>query len=109
MNIRISEEAKKFLANKENHTAFLIDINQIDEGCTRIYNPNIEHLTKNTKLESMEGKEEINKDKYKFFISKRFLEIFGDLNKLDIDVGGLFEKMLIFSNIDAKTKNICKV
>lgn len=109
MHIKISSEAKQFLVKKEKVTRLLIDIDQIDEGCTRIYNPKIELLENGKEPEEIKISIEMELEGYTFFISRRFSEIYGSISELIIDIGGLFEKVLIIDNIEAQTKNICKV
>ncbi|MGV9173804.1 MAG: hypothetical protein ACOC44_14930 [Promethearchaeia archaeon] len=109
MKIEISSEARKFLAYKGEVTGLRILIDQIDEECTRIFNPSIKLLKNNNPPGSSDVDQKIEMEDYTIFISKRFTEIYGQKDELMIDVGGFFEKVLIISNIDAQTKNICKV
>ncbi|MFO8017080.1 MAG: hypothetical protein R6U96_00450 [Promethearchaeia archaeon] len=109
MKIKISSEAHEFLKEKEKVTGLWILIDQIDEECTRIYNPSIKLLKNNNPPPSSEIERKIESRDYSVFISKRFSEIYGEADEVQIDTGGFFEKILLISNIDAKSKNICKV
>jgi hypothetical protein len=109
MDIELSSDAEQFLVEKKNISGLLIDICKIDEGCTRIYNPTIEILENGKNPEKKEINIKQEKEKYSLFVTQCFSEIYGGLKKLKIHVGGLFEKMLILENIEARTKNICKV
>jgi len=106
MSVNFSSQAKDYI--KTNHIKYLLlEVDTIEEGCTAIYNPNLKILSKN--MNSENEFENIETEDIQLFISKDFTSIFGTQNQFELDLVGYFEKVLTITNIEAKTKNICKV
>jgi len=106
MSVNFSPQAKNYIKN--NHIKYLLlEVDTIEEGCTAIYNPNLKILSK--KMNSENVIENIETEDIQLFISKDFTSIFGTQKQFELDLVGYFEKVLTITNIEAKTKNICKV
>ncbi|MFO7797305.1 MAG: hypothetical protein ACQERB_13890 [Promethearchaeati archaeon] len=106
MSINFSTEAKDFIKNNNIKYLFL-DVDTIEEGCTAIYNPNLKIVS--NKINSEQVIENIETEDIQLFISKDFNSLFGIQKQFEVDLVGFFEKVLTITNIEAKTKNICKV
>ena len=106
MSVNFSPQAKNYIKNNNIRYLFL-DVDTIEEGCSAIYNPNLKILSK--KMNSENVIENIETEDIQLFISKDFNSIFGTQKQFELDLVGYFEKVLTITNIEAKTKNICKV
>ena len=106
MSVNLSTEAKEYIKNND-IKYLLLEVDIIEEGCTAIYNPNLKIIS--NKIDSEKEIEYIKTQNIQFFISKDFHSIFGTQKRFELDLVGFFEKVLTITNIEAKTKNICKV
>jgi len=107
MAITLTSPAKKYI-QEHNINCLLLEIDTIKEGCTAIYSPNLKQISYE-KLQKHNANEIIETEDLKLAISEEFVSIFGNQKEFNLDIQGFFEKVLIMTNIETKTKNICKV
>ncbi|TXT64959.1 MAG: hypothetical protein BAJALOKI3v1_150062 [Promethearchaeota archaeon] len=109
MSIKLTESAKTYI-QEHRIDSLLLDVNTIQEGCTAIYSPNLTIISHSSDSDlDIQYAELVERKNLKLYISNRFLETFGPRNEFYLDMKGFFDKILIVSNIEAKTKDICKV
>ncbi len=107
MSITLTEKSKKFI-EKKNISNLSLEIAYIEERCTQIYDPKIE-IIKNGNLEKYSNYKKVSSNNLTLNISKSFIELFGNLNNFELDMGSLIKKKLIIKNVDPIIKNVCKV
>jgi hypothetical protein len=111
MSITLTKSAKTYI-QEHRIDSLLLDIDTIQEGCMAIYSPNLTVIShsSNSHLDSdIKYAELIERKNLKLYISNRFLDTFGPRNEFHLDLKGFFDKILALTNIETKTKNICKV
>lgn len=107
MSINLTSSAKKYI-QEHNIRCLFLDIDTIEEGCTAIYSPNLKQISYE-KLQKHNTNEIIEIEDLKLAISEEFVSLFGNQKEFNLDIQGFFEKVLIITNVETKTKNICKV
>ena len=107
MSIILTEKSKKYIEKKKINNISL-EITYIEVPCTQIYDPKIE-IIKDKDLEKYSSYKKVSNNGLNLNVSKSFIELYGDLNKFELDMGSLIKKKLIIKNIDPIIKNVCKV
>jgi len=107
MSIILTEKSKKFIEKKKLRNLSL-EIAYIEEPCTQIYDPKIE-IIKDNNLEKYSSYKKVSSNSLTLNVSKSFIELYGDLNKFELDMGSLIKKKLIIKNVEPIIKNVCKI
>ena len=107
MSITLTSESKEYIQEKS-ITDILIDVTIIREACLEINNPTLK-IIKEGGLESVKDSIKISLGTLNVHVSREFIEIFGNREEYQIDLGGFFEKILILKNVDPINKNTCNV
>ncbi len=107
MSIILTEKSKKFIEKKK-ITTLSLEIAYIEGPCTQIYDPKIK-IIKDNKTEKYTSYKRISRNGLTLNVSKSFIELYGDLNNFELDMGSLIKKKLIIKNVEPIIKNICRV
>ncbi len=107
MSIILTEKSKKFIEKKK-ITTLSLEIAYVEESCTQIYDPKIK-IIKDNKTEKYTSYKRVSSNGLTLNVSKSFIELYGDLNNFELDMGSLIKKKLIIKNVEPIIKNICRV
>lgn len=107
MSIILSNKSKQYI-KRNNISNFLIDIKFIKENCAQICNPYVSEII-NDDIDKYKNFKKIKDNDFVFYISNRFIEIYGKQDEYHLDIGGFFKKIIIIDNIDPIIKNTCKI
>lgn len=106
MEIHISEKVHQFCAAKGISQLYFV-VHLTEEPCTQIYQPMIKT---NVKISNPDTFELVGKfDEYEIYQDSEYLQMFGNIEEIQLDLKGLLKKQIIIKNVDPIIRNVCKV